>query len=316
MCADAKTAYVTRFNIYTGKDNDNESGKRLSYRVVMKLLEPYYGKHYKVYFDNFYTSPELCADLLIHKQLYSSGTVRTNRVNFPKDIGPRLKLPPGSICFRSCGPLFTPLIAVRFTDKRDVWCLSTICGTATELTVRRKRGGDGGKEGVLVPKIINDYNYFMRGVDVVDQHFVYYAIGRKGVKWWRRVFYHLMEMAIVNAYAVYKINNPESRDKITHKGFRLQLAHLLCQPFLSSKSDHDDSCHSFRGRRPVKGNMRLSGKHFLYNSDKRGHCRVCAKQVKSNGKPKDTKIRTYCSKCNVHLCIGHCFETYHTKSIL
>lgn len=109
---DAKTAYVTRFNIYTGKDNDDESGKRLSYRVVMKLLEPYYGKHYKVYFDNFYTSPELCADLLIHKQVYSSGTVRTNRTNFPKHIGPQLKLPPGSICFRFCGPLFTPLIAV------------------------------------------------------------------------------------------------------------------------------------------------------------------------------------------------------------
>ena len=30
------------------------------------------------------------------------------------------------------------------------------------------------------------YNCFMGGVDVVDQHLVYYAIGRKGLKWWRR----------------------------------------------------------------------------------------------------------------------------------
>ena len=46
VCADAKTAYVTRFCIYTGKENDKYSGKNLSYRVVMKLLEPYLGKHY------------------------------------------------------------------------------------------------------------------------------------------------------------------------------------------------------------------------------------------------------------------------------
>lgn len=60
------------------------------------------------------------------------------------------------------------------------------------------------------PEIINDYNCFMGGVDVVDQHLVYYAIGRKGLKWWRRVFYRLLEMAIVNSYAIYKLNGPEN----------------------------------------------------------------------------------------------------------
>ena len=92
-----------------------------------------------------------------------------------------------------------PITAVRYTDKRDVWCLSTICGTGTKVINRRKKGGDGGTELVTCPSIIIDYNQHMGGVDVVDQHFVYYAIGRKGLKWWRRVFYRLMEMAIVNA---------------------------------------------------------------------------------------------------------------------
>ena len=311
VCADSKTAYVTRFFIYTGKDNDDNSGKQLAYRVVMKLLEPYLGKHHKVYFDNFYTSPQLCADLL-KKKTYSSGTVRANRKHFPKEIGPKLKLSRGDVRFQCCGPLFTPLTAVRFTDKRDVWCLSTICGTTTELTTRRKRDGDGGLEAVLIPKIINDYNSFMGGVDAVDQHFVYYAIGRRGVKWWRRVFYRLLEMSIVNAYAIHKINNTGTQKIISHKAFRLQLAQSLCDDFLSSRGDSEDSCHSIRGRKPAKY-TRLSGKHFLYSSQKRDRCRVCAKQLKSNGKPKDTKIRTYCSKCNVHLCIGQCFEIYHTK---
>lgn len=187
-----------------------------------------------------------------------------------------MKLSAGDIWFQACGPLFTPLTAVRFTDKRDVWCLSTIRGTTTELTERRKRDGDGGKEAVLIPKIINDYNNFMGGIDVVDQHFVYYAIGRRGVKWWRRarVFYRLLEMAIVNAFSIHKMNNPDIQNKITHKGFCLRLVHSLCEPLLSNRSDPEDSHHSFRGRKPTKGSTRLLGKHFLYSSDNRSRCHV------------------------------------------
>ena len=69
----------------------------------------------------------------------------------------------------------------------------------------------------------------------------------------------------------------------------------------------------FRGRRPTEGHARLTGKHFLYRTDEGGRCHVCAKQVKANGKPKDIKVRLYCPKCEVHLCIGECFEIYHTK---
>ena len=90
VCADAKTAYITTFSIYTGKTND--IGKGLAYRVVMNLLHDYLGKHYKVYFDNFYTSPTLVADLR-SKKTYSSGTCRTNRKHFPEDIGPKFKKP-------------------------------------------------------------------------------------------------------------------------------------------------------------------------------------------------------------------------------
>ena len=57
VCADVRTSYVTKFSIYTGKENDENAGKKLDYCIVMKLLKPYLGKHYKVYFDNFYTSP-------------------------------------------------------------------------------------------------------------------------------------------------------------------------------------------------------------------------------------------------------------------
>lgn len=66
------------FIIYTGKDPSNPvQEKGLAYGVVMKLLEGYTGKGYTVYTDNYYTSPQMCKDLL-EKNTYCSGTVRKN----------------------------------------------------------------------------------------------------------------------------------------------------------------------------------------------------------------------------------------------
>ena len=90
------------------------------------------------------------------------------------------------------------------------------------------------------PEIINDYNCFMNGVDTVDQHLVYYAIGRKGLKWWRRVFYRLLDMAIANSYAIYKFNGPDKL--LTHKAFCLELACSLCEPLLLARAD-PSLCH-------------------------------------------------------------------------
>ena len=97
--------------------------------------------------------------------------------------------------------LDNPLTAVfQFTDKRDVYCLLTIYRTGTNILNRRRKRGRGGCESLECPEIINDCNRFMGGVDTADQYYVYYAVGCKGLKWWRRVFYHLLEMAIINAY--------------------------------------------------------------------------------------------------------------------
>ena len=102
--------------------------------------------------------------------------------------------------------------------------------------MNRERKGD---LVVEKPEIINDYNCFMGGFDVVDQHLAYYAIGCKGLKWWRHVFYRLLEMAIVNSYAIYRLKGPEKL--LTHKAFHLKLAHSLCEPFLLARADPTSS---------------------------------------------------------------------------
>ena len=39
------------------------------------------------------------------------------------------------------------------------------------------------------PRIICQYNNYMNGVDKCNQYLNYYSIGRKFIKWWKRVFF-------------------------------------------------------------------------------------------------------------------------------
>ena len=82
VLADAKSGYTWNLDIYTGRSDERDSNLPLSSHVVLSLAADLLGKGYNFFFDNFYTSPDLC------KRLYqnnsgSCGTVRLNRKGIP-----------------------------------------------------------------------------------------------------------------------------------------------------------------------------------------------------------------------------------------
>ncbi len=149
----------------------------------------------------------------------------------------------------------------------------------------------------------------MSGVDIADQLIVYYACGRRTLKWYKRVFWRLLEHILVNAFIIFRqVCKPDLR-KWIQKKFQIELAYALVAPLIANSSGQGRSS-------PNTTLSRLKGKHFAYIHEKRKRCQVCGykKQTKSPNKRKDTKTKTYCPKCNVHLCHGKCFEKYHTLS--
>ena len=54
------------------------------------------------------------------------------------------------------------------------------------------------------PAIIADYNKHKLGVDKCDQLLSYYSFLHKSVKWWRKVFFWLLEVSIINSCIIYQ----------------------------------------------------------------------------------------------------------------
>lgn len=56
---DSESGYTVNFMVYRGKEGETLSSNGLSYDVVMKLATPFLNQGYRIYMDNFYTSPQL-----------------------------------------------------------------------------------------------------------------------------------------------------------------------------------------------------------------------------------------------------------------
>lgn len=113
--------------------------------------------------------------------------------------------------------------------------MSTLCPPEDKDTVVRRRQKDGTLEDVRAPPVVLAYNKFMGGVDLADQLRRYYTVSWKSKKWWRRIFYFLLDQTVCNAYILMResLNHQwhyTGRDKtqkskpITHLDFQKALA--------------------------------------------------------------------------------------------
>ncbi|XP_051502197.1 piggyBac transposable element-derived protein 4-like [Myxocyprinus asiaticus] len=229
--------YTCDFNIYTGKSL-SRSGKGLGYDAVKDLLHvKYLGSGYHLYVDNFYTSRVLFLDL--YKMHFGAcGTVRENRQGCLKSIeNPMPKnAERGSFRWIRDGNL----LFCKWRDTKDVTMCSTIHKAYTGGTVlRRIRNADGSwsKRSVPVPEAVKEYNKFMGGVDLSDALLKYYCIGLKTKKWYKTLFYHFVEIAVVNSFLMHKVLEVEkNRKPLTHKVFREQLCLQLVDFSFSART--------------------------------------------------------------------------------
>lgn len=176
----------------------NTSEKSLGARVVKQLLAPLQNKNYFLYFDNYFTIYPLI------KYLKSKGINACGTVNMTRKFLPELKndksLNQGEYDWRVDQ---NSISIVKWKDKRSVALLSNFHDPKnTDLVPRTAK--DGTVTMIPCPKVLNDYNQNMNCVDKLDQNKKSCKIDRKSKKWWHRIFFHFLDIAVVNSHVVYK----------------------------------------------------------------------------------------------------------------
>ena len=147
----------------------------------------------------------------------------------------------------------------------------------------------------------------MNGCDKADQMLSYYGHHqRKSVKWWKKIFYWLIELAQVNSFILFKL--AKGCPKLTLKGYKTA---LISQLLMQSALAGDGSAPTRSVRRPSSTpHERLQGNIHLidYHKDDR-NCVVCSR-------PGSRKRTNYiCVGCSdrPHLHPKTCFRIYHSK---
>lgn len=331
--AESQTGYVLGFEVYTGKKGESDlrdvggilrQDLNLTTKLVMRMLKKanILDKGHCIYMDNYYNSIELFEELF-SKDTYACGTVRSNRKGLPKALSVTNEKPPKKIKLKKGDSVFRrsdTTLALKWHDKRAVYMISTFHdATEKDYKVNYK------KEIIVKPVVVIDYTKNMLGVDLFDQMEAYYCFTRKTNKWWRKMFIHMFNMVLTNAYILYKVFHKQKgtdKDKIyTHSQFVCEIVKQLVAEGLQT-------CTQIPRHVPAPDtDERLKGRHFPSMIDQMSArskrkspsrvCYVCSKvAVETNDKEQRHWSCFWCPKCRVVLCVGKrkCFEAYHTQA--
>ena len=325
------SGFAHKFEIYSGQENtgrlDGEPDIGATGNVVIRLVRgvPRLLNHI-VYFDNFYTSLPL-VHYLAKNGIHSVGTVQQNRI--PKSKLPEKKefmkksVARGSYEERVSSYDGIDMACVAWKDNKVVTLLSTYVGSLPISTVTRYDKTKKEKVPISCPHIVQEYNKHMGGVDLMDSFLGRYHITIRSKKWYLRVFFHLLDLTVINAWIIYKKNANKrgvTKNNILSLGqFRNELAQVLC-------TIGEDT--EVRKGRPSTSSL----EHQLDLKRKRGPATVPPpKDIRRDGcdhlplvstslRCKYPHCKGYstirCSKCNLNLCLNknnNCFLRFHRE---
>lgn len=317
-----------KFEIYAGSEYHDQAEPDLgsSANTVIRLCKNVpENQNFRIYFDNYYTSVPLLV-YLAKKGIYSLGTVRRSRIpntKIPNEKELKLKERGTSLEYVS-NIDGVEVSSTVWKDNKAVTLLSTFVGKMPLSDIKRYDRKKKQSCAIECPHVIKEYNKHMGGVDLMDSLIGRYKIQMRTKKWYFRLFYHLLDMALVNSWLLYKKVSAIKRHKniLRLAEFRAEVAYCLCNSSTSGE------CVSRRGRpsNEVENLLQVKKKRSATTAfvpprdvrkDSYAHWPVY-NSVRQRCKLPECKSFSYikCSKCGVNLCLNknnNCFLKFHTS---
>ena len=279
-----------KITIYEGKDETCKGP--LGTRTVMECLKVCENPtSHHIYFDNFFTSYDLIADL---KALgyRATGTVRQNRTKgCPlKTDADMKKSERGSYDYRSDGDVEIE----RWNDNAVVTLCSNAAGVEPVLQVKRRVKNKG---SVLVPQphVVACYNKGMGGVDLLDRALADYRPTILGKKWYWTLLVNAINIAVVFSWRIYQLTTDQQSKQ---KDFRRSLVTVMLKQSQPRPKADSRPGPSFS----VPQEVRTDNRNHYPESCPVRRCTVCKKNC-----------RIQCIKCRKSLHLNECFQKYHEK---
>jgi hypothetical protein len=202
---------------------------------------------YNFYLDNLFTNVPLAKELL-NLNVGMTGTTRKNALGFPmwlvklKEQGKsrgkamewgamRAEVVEGVLCFAwqdnntvlGITTAYSPDDLVVRTRKRPA-------ETSTNAAIVRPVFGDEYTKDLAIPKLIDEYNHHMGGVDIANQLRASYSThNRRQKRYWKPLFLWLLDLAITNSYLISQWPRPNKPESRGHRRFMDNLAKSLME---------------------------------------------------------------------------------------
>ena len=128
---------------------------------------------------------------------------------------------------------------------------------------------------------------------------LYYGFAHKSMKWWKRVFFHLMDLSLVNAHILHSL----AGGRLTQLQFRQEVAQSLLEGYQCQRPHTTP-------RAPDLPLRLTQTRPFLEPCPPgmRPDCRVCSDR-KAN---QHHQTHYWCKGCKAPFCPAPCMERYHT----
>ncbi|CAL4076351.1 unnamed protein product, partial [Meganyctiphanes norvegica] len=289
-------------------------------------------QNFKLTMDNYFSTLPLFYELL-NRGIHCMGTVRLDRVSGIKDIiasDAEIKSLGRSAFIEYEGKLGVKgkkdIRVLRWHDNNFVNLMSTYSSAYPTDTVThwdRNKETNAAKVTVTCPSTVKVYNCNMGGIDTMDSLLGFYRIFFRSKKWYHRLFFHFVDMALINAWLLYRRDfnsySESSGKPMRLYEFKANVSLVLrkqCKPIKrpvgcpsNSASNTNLSVPSDRMQHntkiPQKDVIDDPEGHFVVALDKRGMCAV---------KGCYSRPIFYCIKCQVYLCLSakkNCFAKFH-----
>jgi hypothetical protein len=289
------------FIVYSGSETELNYQKQLGQTgsIVTTLLERFLNKGHSLFVDNYYSSPILF-EYLHHYKTGACVTVRNNRAGLP--AFEEEQRPSEQVFYHT-----NNLLALQWIDKREVTMLSTL---HEPIMVPAKKVTFATEVQKMKPLCVKDYNENRGLVDKYDMQTSFSDCTRRSIKWYKKFFFHLFDLAVYNAFILYKLK----------KNVNLRLATYQLELIREIIGKYSSQVRSSIGRPPSESPLRLTARHLpsripstATQTNPRRKCYVCANTIKRVKARKDTSYE--CVQCDVGLRLIDCFEDYHTLKV-